>query len=192
VKGDLAALKRTTDQLDQLVRGGRSRPPSPLTMINLPPGPVQRSGDDLNHQAAAAQHYSSHSVNRDLHPGILQNDMPTPPPSTSPPIAGLPPLARNVVPRPTQVYQSGNYSSVSHSRSTSPLSGEGGHDLRDMNSPIGPSSETSSMQDTRHGSAVSRFGMGYNSGSAYGSYGGARLEQEVSPPRQDGRRFAGV
>jgi len=105
--------------------------------------------------------------------------MPTPPPSTSP-IAGLPPLARNVVPRQTQTSQPTPHSSVSYSRSGSPLSGEGGYDSYEMNSPIGLVYETSNTQDRLYGGAASRFGRGYNPGSAYSERDEVRLEEEAS------------
>jgi hypothetical protein len=188
VKGDLAALKRTTDRLDQLVRGGRSRPPSPIANSDLPPHPyIQKSEDDHNQQAGP--YYSGYGVNGNLHPDQLQYGMPTPPPSTSPPITGLPPLARNVIPRPAQAYQATNLSSAPYSRSESPLSGRD-HALHEMNSPISPSSETSSMQDTRRGSTVNRFGMGYSPGGTYSAHGGVRLEEEASPRRQQGKIFS--
>lgn len=189
MKGDLAALKRTTDRLDQLVRGGRSRPPSPISNINLPPHPHKHgSGNDVVQQASP--HDSGYGTSGNLHP--LQNRMPTRPASTSPQIASLPPLARNVVPRPAQTYQPTPHSSVSYSRSESPLSAEGGREYHEMNSPVGPAYETSSIQDRLYGNAARRFGSGYNPGSAYGEHDEVRLEEEASLQRQEGSRFSEV
>ena len=184
--GDLAALKRTTDQLDQLVRGGRSRPPTPLANNNLPPHPhmhqMYKSENEISPQVSP---YNSGYGLGNLHLHPHPNPMPTPPPSTTPPIAGLPPLARNVIPRvPVGTYQPGHHSSGSYSRSQSPLSGEGGGQdgpAYEMNSPVGPAVETSSIQDRLYGGAANRFGRGYSHATAYNEWDDVRVEEEASP-----------